>query len=386
MKRVLPISFLLMALMGLASCQTNEAPVEEPKALNVIYMIGDGMALPHVFGTMLATGQELAFSQFPYVGIVDTRSASNDITDSAAGGTALACGKKTKNGMVGMDADTVAMESVLDVLAQQGKSTGLVVTSYLTHATPASFYAKAQKRSQYETIALQMAESPYLNVAIGGGMKHFAQRDDSINLVERMVTELGWTVYDTLADIDTTCHKFAVMAAEGHMPIASERGDFLVRGVKTALASLNDNVNGFFLMVEGSQIDFSAHDNDSVVVVDEMVDFSNAVEVALDYAKKHGNTLVVVAADHETGGLSLIDPQGHYSDPVFHFSTPSHTSLPVMVYSYGPGAEQFTGWMQNDDLKNKILRACGMAVEDTEEVEPYREIAPIKEVFDTKPE
>lgn len=387
MNEFVKFSFIALALMGLVSCQQKEELKEEPKAMNVIYMIGDGMSLPQVFGTMIATGQDLVFSEFPYTGIVDTRSASNVITDSSASGTALACGKKTKNGMVGMDVDSVAMESVLDIMAQQGKSTGFVVTCGVTHATPAVFYANELKRSNYEAIAMQMAESEYLNVAIGGGMKHFTQRKDSLNLVDRMVNELGWKVYDTLADIDTTCQRYAVMAAEDHMPKSSDRGDFLARGVKTALATLNDNANGFFLMVEGSQIDFAAHANDSSFLVDEVMDFNNAIKVALDYAKTHENTLLVVTADHETGGLTLIDPKGHYADPAFSFSTHSHTCLPVMVYAYGTGAEQFTGWMQNSDLKNKILNACGFEIEQqTENMDSIPQIAPIKANFDTKPE
>ncbi len=387
MGKLFKLSFIALALMGLVSCQQKEEVKEEPKAMNVIYMIGDGMSLPQVYGSMIATGQDLAFCQFPYIGVVDTHSASNVITDSSASGTALSCGKKTKNGMVGMDADTVAVESILKVMAQQGKATGLVVTSYITHATPAVFYAQVPKRSMYEEIALQMAESEYINVAIGGGRKHFTQREDSLNLVERMVNELGWKVYDTLNEIDTTCLKYAVLAADDHMPRYAERGDFLSRGVKTALATLDDNANGFFLMVEGSQIDFEAHNNDSVGIVNEVVDFSDAINVALEYAKTHDNTLVVVAADHETGGMTLIDPKGHYADPAFRFSTYSHTCLPTLVYAYGPGAEQFTGWMQNSDLKARIMKACGMEiVEQDVETDTIPQIAPIKANFDTKVE
>ena len=386
MNRLVRLSFIALALVSLAACAQKEEVQTEPKALNVIYMIGDGMSLPQVYGTMIATGQDLAFCQFPYVGVVDTHSASNVITDSSASGTALACGVKTKNGMVGMNADTIAAESILEVMAQQGKSTGIVVTSYVTHATPAVFYAKAAKRSSYEDIALQMAETDKLNVAIGGGRKHFTQRADSTNLIERMESELGWKVYDTLADIDVTCPKYAVLANDDHMPRYAERGDFLSRGVTTALASLEGNENGFFLMVEGSQIDFEAHNNDSIGIVNEVVDFSDAIDVALDFANTHENTLVVVAADHETGGMTLIDPKGHYADPAFRFSTYSHTCLPTLVYAYGPGAEQFTGWMQNSDLMAKIAKACGIELENQEEAALDTEIAPIKANFDTKAE
>ena len=345
----------------LSSCGNKKEKKQEPaKAVNVIYMIGDGMALPQVYAAMLASGEDMMFSQFPYIGVVDTHSASNDITDSAAGGTALASDHKTKNGMVGMNPDTIPVKTVLEELKEHDKETGIVVSCYVTHATPATFYAKVPKRSKYEDIAMQMAESESINLIIGGGMKHFNQRKDSLNLVERMENELGWKVYDTLADIDVTCKKYAVMANADHMPMAAERGDFLPRAVKTALQTLDGAENGFFLMVEGSQIDFACHANDSTWMMDEMMDFNYAIKVAMDYAKEKGNTLVVVTADHETGGLTLPDPQGKYSNVVFDYSSGSHTCLPVLVYAYGPGAEQFTGWMQNRDLKGKIMNACGL--------------------------
>jgi len=384
MKKI-SMSVLALCLLScvLVSCNKTEKAEEPQKAVNVIYMIGDGMALPQVFATMLATGEELAFSQFPYTGIVDTRSKSNTITDSAAGGTGLACDEKTKNGMVGMNSDTVAIPSVLDELAEHGKSTGIVVTCYAGHATPATFYAKVPKRSMYEDIAMQMAESDKLNVMIGGGRKHFINRSDSLNLIEKMENELGWKVYDTLADIDTDCMKYAVLAADGHMPKYPERGEFLPEGVKTALKTLEKDEDGFFLMVEGSQIDFACHAHDSVNMVDETVDFSNAVQVALDYAKTHDNTLVVVTADHETGGLTMIDRQGKYTNVEFDYSTGSHTCLPVMVYAYGPGAEQFTGWMQNNELKSKIMKACGFEATSVEAAS-NQEIAPIMGNYDSK--
>ena len=384
MKKILACSLLLLFTLSLGSASCTKKKAEEaPKAINVIYMIGDGMGLPQVFATMLATGKEMTFQQFPYTGIVDTRSASNDITDSAAGGTALACDKKTKNGMVGMDADTLPLVSVLDAMADQGKSTGVVVTCYSGHATPADFYAKVPNRKMYEDIAMQLAESDKINVMIAGGRKHFDHRSDSINLFDRMENELGWKVYDTLADIDTTCMKYAVLAAKGHMPKAPERGDFLPEGVKTALKTLKQNEKGFFLMVEGSQIDFACHEHDSANMVEETVDFDKAVKIALDFAKADGNTLVVVTADHETGGLTMIDPQGHYSNVSFNYSTYSHTCLPVMIYAYGPGAEQFTGWMQNCEVKGKILKACGIEPQAVS-AEMDQEIAPVVGNFDSK--
>ncbi len=387
MKRFTIIILIALVSLGmLSSCNKKEEPQEPAKAVNVIYMIGDGMALPQVFAAMLASGDEMTFSQFPYIGVVDTRSASNDITDSAAGGTALASDHKTNNAMLGMNPDSIPVKTVMEVLSEQGKETGIVVTCYVTHATPASFYAKVPHRREYEDIAVQMAENPYINLIIGGGMKHFNQRSDSLDLVARMENELGWTVYDTLDNIDVTCKKYAVMADDNHMPHAADRGDFLPRAVKTALKSLDSAENGFFLMVEGSQIDFACHANDSTWMMDEMLDFDYAVKVALDYAKEKGNTLVVVTADHETGGLTLPDPNGKYTDVVFDYSSGSHTCLPVMVYAYGPGAEQFTGWMQNRDLKAKIMNACGFEnIGDSLPEGQGRKIVPRKVNLDSHP-
>ncbi len=385
MKKLSVLSLLAVVILGMMTACNNKTKAQEPaKAVNVIYMIGDGMALPQVYAAMLASGEDMTFQQFPYIGVVDTHSASNDITDSAAGGTALASDHKTNNAMLGVNPDTIPVKTVFEALAEQGKKTGIVVTSYVTHATPAAFYAKVPHRKQYEDIAVQMAENPYINLIIGGGMKHFAQRKDSLDLIGRMENELGWKVYDNLAEVDVTSQKYAVIADTNHMPKAADRGDFLPRAVKTALKTLDNAENGFFLMVEGSQIDFACHGNDSTWMMDEMLDFDYAVNVALDYAKEKGNTLVVVTADHETGGLTLPDPQGKYTNVVFDYSTGSHTCLPVLVYAYGPGAEQFTGWMQNNELKAKIMNACGMEnISDSIPKEPKKRFKAVKANLDS---
>ena len=385
MKKLSVLSLLAVVILGMMTACNNKTKAQESaKAVNVIYMIGDGMALPQVYAAMLASGEDMTFQQFPYIGVVDTHSASNDITDSAAGGTALASDHKTNNAMLGVNPDSIPVKTVLEALAEQGKKTGIVVTSYVTHATPAAFYAKVPHRKQYEDIAVQMAENPYINLIIGGGMKHFAQRKDSLDLIGRMENELGWKVYDNLAEVDVTSQKYAVIADTNHMPKAADRGDFLPRAVKTALKTLDNAENGFFLMVEGSQIDFACHGNDSTWMMDEMLDFDYAVNVALDYAKEKDNTLVVVTADHETGGLTLPDPQGKYTNVVFDYSTGSHTCLPVLVYAYGPGAEQFTGWMQNNELKAKIMNACGLEnISDSIPKEPKKRFKAVKANLDS---
>ena len=379
MKKLSVLSLLAVVILGMMTACNNKTKAQEfAKAVNVIYMIGDGMALPQVYAAMLASGEDMTFQQFPYIGVVDTHSASNDITDSAAGGTALASDHKTNNAMLGVNPDSIPVKTVLEALAEQGKKTGIVVTSYPFVAVLGG--AKIEDKLNVINNLLEKVDT----LIIGGGMKHFAQRKDSLDLIGRMENELGWKVYDNLAEVDVTSQKYAVIADTNHMPKAADRGDFLPRAVKTALKTLDNAENGFFLMVEGSQIDFACHGNDSTWMMDEMLDFDYAVNVALDYAKEKGNTLVVVTADHETGGLTLPDPQGKYTNVVFDYSTGSHTCLPVLVYAYGPGAERFTGWMQNNELKAKIMNACGMEnISDSIPKEPKKRFKAVKANLDS---
>ena len=348
------LAFLLIttALFTTSCCSNNEK--EAPKtAKNVIVLIGDGMGTAQVYSLLLTSHEKTAFERFPYSGFSITKSASNEITDSAAGGTAIAIGKKTNNGVVGMDPDSIPMPSMLDLFAEQGKKTGVVVTCSVTHATPADFLAHNITRSDNEGIALEISEKEGLDVLFGGGKKYFTERKDSIDLINKM-WEKGWNIYDSLPQIEDNNARTMVLTCRKHMKKAPDRGDFLPKATVKAIEML-DNEKGFFLMVEGSQIDFACHDNDSTTLVEEMIDFNNTLNVVLDYAEKDGNTLVVVTADHETGGLSLIDPDGKYTRTDFNFSTGSHSAVFVPVFAFGPGAERFSGIMDNTEIISKIM-------------------------------
>ena len=252
-----------------------------------------------------------------------------------------------------MDADSVSVPSLLDIMAEKGKKTGVVVTSYVTHATPASFVAHTPNRNKYEDIALQISERSDVDIIIGGGKKHFINRSDSLDLLEKMRQD-GWNVCDSLGQLTDFNEKTIVLAEMSHLKKAPQRGDFLPDATSLALQSLS-NENGFFLMVEGSQIDFAGHNNDSTCLVDEMRDFNKTINVVLDFAEKNPNTLVIVTADHETGGLTMIDRKGKYTDVEFEFTTGSHTPLLVPVFAFGPGAEHFSGIMDNTDIMKKVL-------------------------------
>ena len=354
-RRFFSVLLIVTALFSTFSCSNNDnqTPI---KAKNVIVMIGDGMGPAQVYSLILTSDEQTAFQRFPYSGFSITKSASNEITDSAAGGSAIANGTKSNNGNVGLNADSIPMPSMLELFAEQGKKTGVVVTCAVTHATPADFIAHNINRNNNEEIALEISDKEGLDVLFGGGKKYFTERQDSLDLLGKM-WEKGWNIYDSLEQITDNNARTMVLTCRRHMVEAPKRGDYLPKATAKAIEML-DNENGFFLMVEGSQIDFACHANDSATMVEEMIDFNKAVNVALDFAEKDGNTLVVVTADHETGGLTIIDPDGKYTRTDFKWSTKSHSAVFVPVFSFGPGAEKFSGIMDNTEIINKIMEVA----------------------------
>lgn len=351
-RRLLTFLLIATALFSSSCCSNNEESATQ-KAKNVIVLIGDGMGPAQVYSLILTSSEKTAFERFPYSGFSITKSASNEITDSAAGGSAIANGTKSNNGNVGMNADSIPMPSMLDIFAEQGKKTGVVVTCAVTHATPADFLAHNITRKNTEEIALEISKKEKLDVLFGGGKKYFTERKDGLDLIGKM-WENGWNIYDSLPQIENNNARTMVLTCRKHPVKAPERGDFLPQATAKAIEML-DNENGFFLLVEGSQIDFACHDNDSATLVEEMRDFNKTLNVVLDFAEKDQNTLVIVTADHETGGLTFIDPDGKYTRTDFKWSTGSHSAIFVPVFSYGPGAEKFSGILDNTDIIKKIM-------------------------------
>ena len=349
------LSFLLIAIaLFSSSCCSNNEQQSPKKAKNVIVLIGDGMGPAQVYSLILTSPEKTAFQRFPYSGFSITKSASNEITDSAAGGTAIAIGKRTRNKMVGMSPDSIPVPSMLELFAEQGKKTGVVVTCAVTHATPADFIAHNINRNNNEEIALEISQKEKLDVLFGGGKKYFTERKDSLDLLGTM-WDNGWNIYDSLSQIEDNNARTMVLTCRKHLVKAPERGDYLPNATAKAIEMLDNSENGFFLMIEGSQIDFACHDNDSATLVEEMRDFNKTLNVVLDYAEKDGNTLVVVTADHETGGLTIVDPEGNYTRTDFKWSTGSHSAVFVPVFSYGPGAERFSGIMDNTEIIGRIM-------------------------------
>jgi alkaline phosphatase len=331
----------------------HEFKSDKPK--NIILLIGDGMGVSHVFSGLTANKGHLFLENFKHIGFSLTQSADKYITDSAAGGTALSTGVRTLNGAIGVDPKLKPVTTILEDAEAKGLATGLVSTSTITHATPASFIAHQPKRSMYEEIALDFLKTD-IDVFIGGGKAHFTQRKDGRNLVEELKTK-GYQYEEDINKIKKIKKgKLVGLTQEGDAGRLAERGDMLPVSAKTAINILKNNEKGFFLMIEGSQIDWGGHAQSTIYIVEDMLDFDKTIGEALKFAAKDGETLLIVTADHETGGMAITG--GSFDEGIVKggYPTKGHTAVMVPIFSYGPGAEEFTGIMKNTDIHAKMKK------------------------------
>lgn len=365
---VLVLSFLI-GLGGPSEPKPKVFKEPSKNPPNIILMIGDGMGHSQLSSALYYSDREPNYVRFPFVGLSRTSSSSHKITDSAAGATAFSCGVKTYNGAIGMAADTTAVQTILEYLANNNWKSGLISTSSVTHATPASFYAHVPLRKQEFDIAEQYLKAP-VHFLAGGGKRFFFNRLDERNLYPEFARE--GIVVDTQALNQQNWEKdkrYAFLLAEdGLEPVYKGRDAFLPEATTLALDYFDKTSpdSPFFMMVEGSQIDWGGHANNGEYLVQEMLDFDKAIGVALDYAEKDGNTLVIVTADHECGGFALVSTevevpfrgkQRDYDSLRFSFGSGGHSAAMVPVLAYGPGAERFTGIYQNNSIHQKMLAA-----------------------------
>jgi alkaline phosphatase len=344
---------------------------------NVILMIGDGMGSAQVtLARASSVGLEgkLYMETMPVTGHVRTHSFNNVVTDSAAAGTALACGIKTKNGMIGLAPDGTAYTSILEAAQQEGMLTGLVATSAITHATPGSFAGHVKSRSDEVTIAEHLIERD-VNVLLGGGRHFFLHRSESGSkrkdnkdlMVE--AKRRGYKVISDRAEIYGLKQSHVLGLFELDAMTTKGPEPMLDQMTWAAIELLNRpayNIltlpvyKGFFLMVEGSQIDWRCHSNDADGCIRQTLLFDQAIKVALEFAAQDQHTLVIVTADHETGGLTLIQDVLNSSHLAAKWSTKNHSGLPVPLYAYGPGAKDFMGSFDNTEIPRKIARLLGI--------------------------
>lgn len=343
----------------------NEKKVQtqSTRPKNVILMIGDGMGLTQISAGMYMNGNSLNLEQFPVIGLHKTYSGNNLVTDSAAGATAFSCGVKTYNGAVGVDIDTFAVQTILEESEKNGYATGMVTTSTIVHATPASFLAHQKHREMYEEIAADMIDTD-IDFFVGGGKKYFDRRQsDERNLYEELEA-LDYHVSDYFKENLVACQipkskNFAYFTADNDpLPYSSGR-KYLRLASKMAISYLSKQPEGgFFLVIEGAQIDWGGHSNNSDYIVEELIDFDKTIGEVLKFAAQDRETLVIVTADHETGGYSILDgsKMGKLKTA---FTTDYHTADMIPVFAYGPGAQMFGGIYENTAIYKKMRRALG---------------------------
>ena len=328
--------------------------------VNVVLLIGDGMGLGQLSAAYVDRPGEFVFDRFPVIGLQKTTSADNLITDSAAAGTAMATGVKTNNSAIGLGPDSARLTDIVELAAARDYATGIVVSSSLTHATPASFVAHAPLRGMVEQIAEDLSQSP-LDLLIGGGQRGFERRYDGRNLLDTLRAR-GYTVYPAgsrpLRKLTLSpAERLAYFTANEEPPSVLEGRRYLPRAAGLAMRHLHRSGRaGYFLLVEGSQIDWAGHQNDKAMLLAELHDFQRTVARVLDEAAAQGNTLVIATADHETGGLAL-GRGSRLGAPRLDFSGKKHTGTLVPVFAYGPGSARFSGIYENTAIFDGIREA-----------------------------
>ncbi len=351
---VLPLLALLLLAAG---CLAPGAAVRPQR---IILFIGDGVGTGY-WSAALISNDTLAVSAFPVVGLVDTRADPEIVTDSAASATAYATGAGTCNGAIGVDREGRVLPTVLERAETRGLATGLVVTCSLTHATPAAFAAHVERRSAENEIAEQIAAHE-IEVLLGGGRRRFDRAPDpgAPTLLEQMQSRatcvLSAGEFRAL-DLERV-NRLVGLFADGHLPAFAEREPGLPEMTRAALRILDRDPEGFFLMVEGSQPDWRGHENAPLEdVLAEVLDFDAAIGAALEYFATRPRTLIVVTADHETGGLAVEGAPGEGIR--LDYTTGSHTAELVPLFAIGPGAERFTGIRSNAEVGRFLLELIG---------------------------
>ena len=342
------IIVLFLAALFVIHCAAGD---NYPK--NIILFIGDGMGVAQITAAKIVQGK-LNLERFAVMGLATTYSENNLITESAAASTALATGHKTDNRAIAVSADNEPLKTLFEYAQQQDKSTGMVVTSSVTDATPAAFVAHTADRGNQADIAEQIVNSG-TDVLIGGGWSYFipesnegSRRKDKKNLLTTLESKMPVALSRDNLIPHAKQEKLAALLAPVGLPKAAERDYTLAELTGTAIGILSKNRHGFVLMVEGSQIDWAAHDQNPEEIISEMIDFDGAVGAGLDFARQNGNTLVVVTADHETGGFAIQDGSMETRQVTSSaFTTTGHTATMVPVFAYGPGSRIFSGIQDN---------------------------------------
>ena len=379
----------------------------QQKAKYVFYFIGDGMGFNHVSLTEYWLGhtqgvfdsRPLSFSQFPVLGWAVTHSESNLITDSAAAGTALSTGNKTKNGMLATGPDSTVLTSISYKIHDAGYKVGISSTVGINHATPAAFYGHNVNRGNYYEIASEIPASEFEFFAGGGAIESTGDDEDKVSVYEA-IENGGYVIAEGMDDFAAKkdgAEKMMLLQKDGRLrtelPYAIDMKEYDMTQADLVRASIDflydEEGEGFFVMSEGGRIDWASHGNDTKAVILETLSLSDAVAEAVRFYNEHPDeTLIVVTADHETGGLTLSWEKGYnlYLDKLEEIScskdmvseeerermneishearigwtTGDHSAANVPVFAIGAGSDLFSGRMDNTDIPKRICEAMGV--------------------------
>ena len=396
---------ILSIVITLASSQiTSEAKrKKDDKAKYIFLFIGDGMGMGQVSLTESYLsckagklgGEQLSFTKFPYLALCNTYSANRNITCSAAAGTAIACGEKTNNEYIGVDPDGQPLESITYVLHNQGYNVGIMTTVPVNHATPAAFYGHNSSRYGYYEISQEIVSSGFEFFG-GSGFYNYKGRNNDKPAVDIYIEGNGYDVCygtkefstrDRTKDIVFIQESGRETNPENYVSDGAEDSDVeLYEMLQMGLEVLGDE-NPFFIMCEGGNIDWAAHDNKTMTTVMEVVAFDKAIREAIEFYNEHPEeTLIIVTADHETGGVSIGEGKDwrpeiidwpmlekHWFESgeknvlsyeenremnkkaLIGWTSSHHTAARVPAFAIGKGAEKFHGIIENTDIKGKIL-------------------------------
>lgn len=351
----------ILPLLLAASCSTAFAQHQEERPRNIILMIGDGMGITQITAGLIKNGRKLNLERCTHVGLHKNFPAGGGlIVDSAAGATAFSIGETTFNGAIGVATDSFARPTILELAEKKSMPTALIVTSTITHATPASFFAHVPSRSQMEDIAAFLPNSG-VDLFVGGGQNYFDHRKDSCDLLQDFKAK-GYNIQEHIdCDADGIVlddeQTYGLFTAAGQPLPRTQGRTYLpsVSGKACDYLRKRAGKKGFFMMIEGSQIDWGGHANQSDYLIDEMIDFDNAIGEVLKFAEADGHTLVIITADHECGAYSILKGSTD-AELKTHFASDYHTPDLIPVFAYGPGARHFTGIYTNTHIFHQMKR------------------------------
>ena len=339
---------------------------------NVIIFIGDGMGLNQITATRYryhGPYGRLNMERMPVTGLVSTFAAGDAlITDSGAGGTALSTGYKTGIGMVGVDQHGESRTSIMEAMKRDGYKTGLITTSDITDATPGAFSSHVSSRKMKLEIVRQLIESK-VNVLVSGGETYHGQElegEERISVID-FAEDVGYKVVNEedaffSADHEYVLALFEGMASDklGDQIFFNEEAPTLAESTQKAISLLQSRAKGFILVVEEEGVDSGSHINRIDFVTSHLKNLDDAVNVGLEFALKDRQTLVLVVADHETGGLTLVKDNSSKETIGVRWSTDGHTGQPVPLFAFGPHAVAFTGLWDNTDFSRIIAELIGL--------------------------